>query len=44
MGPALEVPFELLPDDASWTIEGAAVAAKPYAGRDTFMREVIRPY
>jgi uncharacterized protein len=37
-------PFELLADDASWTIEGGSVAAKTYAGRESFLREVIRPF
>jgi len=37
-------PFELLADDASWTIEGGSVASKTYVGRETFMREVIRPF
>jgi ketosteroid isomerase-like protein len=37
-------PFELLADDASWTIEGNSVASKTYQGRETFMRDVIRPF
>jgi uncharacterized protein len=37
-------PFELLTDDASWTIEGNSVASKTYAGREAFMREVITPF
>jgi ketosteroid isomerase-like protein len=37
-------PFELLADDASWTIEGGSVASKTYVGRETFLREVIRPF
>ena len=37
-------PFELLADDASRTIEGGSVASKTYVGRETFMREVIRPF
>jgi len=37
-------PFELLADDASWTIEGGSVASKTYEGRETFMREVIGPF
>ena len=37
-------PLELLADDASWTIEGNSVASKTYVGRETFMREVIRPF
>jgi len=37
-------PFELLADDASWTFEGNSVASKTYQGRETFMRDVIRPF
>ena len=37
-------PFELLADDASWTIEGNSVASKTYQGRETFLREVIGPF
>jgi ketosteroid isomerase-like protein len=37
-------PFELLADDASWTIEGKSVASKTYQGRETFLRDVIRPF
>ncbi|MGA7810340.1 nuclear transport factor 2 family protein [Bradyrhizobium sp.] len=37
-------PFELLTEDASWTIEGRSVASKTYRGRETFLREVIRPF
>jgi uncharacterized protein len=37
-------PFELLAEDAIWTIEGGSVASKTYVGRETFMREVIRPF
>ena len=37
-------PFDLLADDATWTIEGGSVASKTYVGRETFMREVIRPF
>jgi ketosteroid isomerase-like protein len=37
-------PFELLADDASWTIEGGSVASKTYVGRETFMREVVGPF
>ena len=36
-------PFDLLADDAVWTIEGSSIAAKTYVGRKTFIREVIRP-
>jgi ketosteroid isomerase-like protein len=37
-------PYELLADDASWTITGKSLASKRYGGRDAFMREVIRPF
>jgi uncharacterized protein len=36
-------PFDLLADDAVWTIEGQSVAAKAYVGRKAFVREVVRP-
>jgi uncharacterized protein len=41
---ALAAPVGLLADNASWTIEGGSVASKTYVGRETFMREVIRPF
>lgn len=37
-------PFELLADDATWTIVGKSVASKTYANREAFMTEVIRPF
>jgi hypothetical protein len=37
-------PFDLLDEAASWTIVGRSVAAKTYASREAFMREVIRPF
>lgn len=37
-------PFELLADEASWTIEGNSVASKTYATKEDFLREVIRPF
>ena len=37
-------PFDLLADDARWTIEGNSVASKTYPTREDFMREVIRPF
>jgi ketosteroid isomerase-like protein len=37
-------PFDLLADDATWTIVGRSVAAKTYNGREAFMRDVIRPF
>jgi uncharacterized protein len=37
-------PFELLADEASWTIEGNSVASKTYRTKEEFLREVIRPF
>jgi len=37
-------PYDLLTDDATWTIVGRSTASKTYKGRETFMREVIRPF
>lgn len=37
-------PFELLADDASWTIEGNSVASKHYPTKEAFLTEVIRPF
>jgi uncharacterized protein len=37
-------PFDLLNDDATWTIVGRSVSSKTYDGRETFLREVIRPF
>lgn len=37
-------PFELLADDASWTIEGSSVASRRYPTREDFLRDVIRPF
>lgn len=37
-------PFDLLADDARWTIEGNSVASRTYPTRADFMREVIRPF
>jgi hypothetical protein len=37
-------PFELLADDASWTIVGNSDAAKTYPTKEAFLREVIRPF
>jgi ketosteroid isomerase-like protein len=37
-------PFDLLADDASWTIVGRSIASKTYHGREAFMRDVIRPF
>jgi ketosteroid isomerase-like protein len=37
-------PFDLLADDARWTIEGNSVAAGTYPGKESFLAEVIRPF
>jgi ketosteroid isomerase-like protein len=37
-------PFDLLAEDASWTIVGHSVAARTYASRAAFLSEVIRPF
>jgi hypothetical protein len=37
-------PYDLLAEDASWTITGNSVAAKTYPSREAFMSEVIRPF
>jgi ketosteroid isomerase-like protein len=37
-------PFDLLAENATWTIVGKSVASKTYESRDAFMREVIRPF
>jgi uncharacterized protein len=37
-------PFELLTDDATWTIVGRSAAAGTYKGREAFLRDVIRPF
>jgi uncharacterized protein len=37
-------PFDLLADDASWTIVGNSDAAKTYPSREAFLQEVIRPF
>src|SRR5262245_24952654 len=37
-------PYELLADDATWTITGNSLASKTYASREAFMSEVIRPF
>jgi ketosteroid isomerase-like protein len=37
-------PFELLADDARWTIAGRSAAAGTYEGRERFLAEVIRPF
>lgn len=37
-------PFDLLAEDAEWTIAGNSLASKVYAGREMFLSEVIRPF
>lgn len=37
-------PFDLLADDARWTIEGNSAAAKTYPSKEAFLAEVIRPF
>ena len=37
-------PFDLLADDASWTIVGWSAASRTYPTREAFMAEVIRPF
>lgn len=37
-------PFDLLAEDASWTIVGRSEAAKTYPTREAFLEEVIRPF
>lgn len=37
-------PFDLLTDDASWTIAGRSMVSRTYENRAAFMNEVIRPF
>jgi len=37
-------PFELLADEATWTIVGRSAASKTYGSKEEFLREVIRPF
>lgn len=37
-------PFELLADDAHWTIVGSSPLSKTYRSKEQFMAEVIRPF
>jgi len=37
-------PFELLADDARWTITGSSPVSNTYQSKDQFMTEVIRPF
>ena len=37
-------PFDLLADDAKWTIVGRSAVSKTYETREAFLAEVIRPF
>lgn len=37
-------PYDLLAEDATWTITGTSLAAKTYPSKEAFMSEVIRPF
>jgi hypothetical protein len=37
-------PYELLADDATWTITGKSLASKTHGSREAFLSEVIRPF
>ncbi len=37
-------PYDLLADNATWTITGNSAAAKTYTGREAFLSEVIQPF
>ena len=37
-------PYDLLAEDANWTITGNSMAAKTYPTKEAFMSEVIRPF
>lgn len=37
-------PFELLADDARWTIVGSSPVSKTYQSKEEFLSEVIRPF
>jgi ketosteroid isomerase-like protein len=37
-------PYDLLAEDAQWTITGNSLAAKTYSSREAFLSEVIRPF
>lgn len=37
-------PFDLLSDDASWTVVGRSRVSKTYPDREAFVNEVIRPF
>ncbi|CAH1661058.1 Ketosteroid isomerase [Hyphomicrobiales bacterium] len=37
-------PYDLLADDAVWTITGNSLASKTYPSREAFLGQVIRPF
>jgi ketosteroid isomerase-like protein len=37
-------PYDLLAEDARWTITGNSLAARTYPSKEAFMSEVIRPF
>ena len=37
-------PYDILADDANWTIMGNSLAAKSYPSREAFLAGVIRPF
>ena len=37
-------PYDLLAEDASWTITGNSMVARSYPTKEAFMSEVIRPF
>jgi len=37
-------PYDLLREDARWTIVGHSAASRTYPDRESFLREVIRPF
>lgn len=37
-------PYDLLADNATWTITGNSLASKTYGSREAFISEVIRPF
>jgi ketosteroid isomerase-like protein len=37
-------PYDLLAEDAVWTISGNSLASKTYPSKEAFMSEVIRPF
>ena len=37
-------PYDLLADDASWTIAGNSLASKTYPSKEAFIAEVIKPF